>query len=381
MAQPVAGPAAVPAERADADERYYLASQWRLTWRRLGRHRVAQAGGVLLLLFYLTMCLGAEFFATYGEQTRFKQFSFAPPSRIRVADADGRLRLPFVYGLEPGRDPVSFRKVYAEDVTVRYPLRLFARGEPYRLWGLIPCDRHLLSVAQPGLLLLFGSDELGRDLYSRTLYGGRISLSIGLVGVALSFLLGCILGGLSGFYGGAIDTAIQRLIEFLLSIPTIPLWMALAAAVPIDWPPLRVYFGITIILSIIGWTALARVVRGKLISVREEDFVTAAQIAGSTERKIIVRHLLPSFLSYLIVDLTLSIPRMILGETALSFLGLGLQPPVVSWGVLLNQAQNVKAVALHPWMLIPAAFVVASVLAFNLLGDGLRDAADPYASP
>ena len=378
MVEPVASTAA---NAEYADERFYLASQWRLMWRRLGRHRVALAGGVVLLLFYLTMCLGAEFFATYTPLTRFKEYSFAPPSKIRMVDAEGRLHLwPFVYGLQPSRDPVSFRKVYTEDVSVRYPLRLFARGTPYKLWGMIPCDLHLLSVAEPGLLLLFGSDELGRDLYTRTLYGGRVSLSIGMVGVAVSFLLGCILGGLSGFYGGAVDTAIQRAIEFLLSIPTIPLWMALAAAVPIDWPPLRVYFGITIILSIIGWTALARVVRGKLISVREEDFVVAAQIAGSGEGKIIVRHLLPSFLSYLIVDLTLSIPRMILGETALSFLGLGLRPPVVSWGVLLNQAQNVKAVALHPWMLIPAVFVIVSVLAFNLLGDGLRDAADPYAA-
>ena len=379
MAEPqVSSAAATAAEQAE--ERLFLASQWQLMGRRLGRHRVALAGGVVLLLFYLTMCVGAEFFATYARDTRFKAFSFAPPARVRVIDADGRLRLPFVYGLESGRDPVSFRKVYTEDVSVRYPLRLLARGEPYLLWGLFPADRHLIGVDEPGLLLLFGSDELGRDLFSRTLYGGRISLSIGLVGVAVSFVLGCILGGVSGFYGGAIDNAIQRVIEFLLSIPTIPLWMALAAAVPVDWPPLRVYFGITIILSIIGWTALARVVRGKLISTREEDFVVAAQIAGSTERKIIVRHLLPSFLSYLIVDLTLSIPRMILGETALSFLGLGLRPPVVSWGVLLNQAQNVKAVALHPWMLIPAVFVIVSVLAFNLLGDGLRDAADPYAS-
>ena len=261
MPEPAVSSAAATAEQAD--ERLYLASQWRLMWRRLGRHRVALAGGVVLLLFYFTMCLGAEFFAPNTSQTRFKEFSFAPPSRIRVVDAEGRIRLPFVYGLNSGRDPVSFRKVYAEDMSVRYPLRLFVRGEPYKLWGLIPGDRHLIGVAEPGILLLFGSDELGRDLYSRTLYGGRISLSIGMVGVAVSFLLGCILGGVSGFYGGPIDTAIQRVIEFLLSIPTIPLWMALAAAVPIDWPPLRVYFGITIILSIIGWTALARVVRGK----------------------------------------------------------------------------------------------------------------------
>ena len=375
MAEPVASSTAEQGE-----ERLYLASQWRLMARRLGRHRVALAGGVVLLSFYLTMCLGAEFFATYTAQSRFKEFSFAPPSRIRVVDAEGRLHLPFVYGLESGRDPVSFRKVYTEDVSVRYPLRLLARGEPYLLWGLIPVRPPPARRGRARPPAAVRHRRAGRDLYSRTLYGGRISLSIGLVGVAVSFVLGCILGGLSGFYGGAVDNAIQRVIEFLLSIPTIPLWMALAAAVPVDWPPLRVYFGITMILSIIGWTGLARVVRGKLISVREEDFVVAAQIAGSTERKIIVRHLLPSFLSYLIVDLTLSIPRMILGETALSFLGLGLRPPVVSWGVLLNQAQNVKAVALHPWMLIPAAFVIVSVLAFNLLGDGLRDAADPYAA-
>ena len=220
--------------------------------RALRNQDMFRGGTIVMLLFYLTMCLGAEFFATYTRDMRFKEFSFAPPSRIRVVDADGRLRLPFVYGLESGRDPVTFRKVYTEDESVRYPLRLFARGEPYLLWGLIPGDRHLIGVDEPGLVLLFGSDELGRDLFSRTLYGGRISLSIGLVGVAVSFVLGCILGGLSGFYGGGIDNAIQRVIEFLLSIPAIPLWMALAAAVPVDWPPLRVYFGITIILSIIG---------------------------------------------------------------------------------------------------------------------------------
>lgn len=362
-------------------DQLYFASQWQLMWRRFKRHKVALAGGIVLAVFYFSMCLFVEFFATYQVDTRFKQFSFAPPSRIHFLDADGRFHLrPFVYGLESGRDPVSFRKVYTEDTDVIYPLQLFSRGTEYKLWGLFTSDIHFLGVAEGGLLFLFGTDELGRDLYSRTLYGGRISLSVGLVGVAVSFLLGCILGGISGFYGGGIDTVIQRVIEFLLSIPTIPLWMALAAAVPIAWPPVRVYFGITIILSIIGWTALARVVRGKLISVREEDFVLAAQIAGTGEGKIIYSHLLPSFMSYLIVDLTLSIPRMILGETALSFLGLGLRPPVVSWGVLLNQAQNVKAVALHPWMLIPAAFVIVTVLAFNLLGDGLRDAADPYAS-
>ncbi|MBA7549744.1 Dipeptide transport system permease protein DppC [subsurface metagenome] len=227
-------------------------------------------------------------------------------------------------------------------------------------------------------MFLFGTDKLGRDLFSRNIYAARISLSIGLVGVVFSFVLGCILGGISGYYGGAADMIIQRIIEFLLCIPTIPLWMGLSAALPPEWSPIKVYFGITIILAIRGWCGLARVVRGKLLELREEDFAMAAKIAGATDGRVITRHLLPSFLSYLIVNLTLAIPWMILGETSLSFLGLGLRPPVVSWGVLLKQAQNFRTVALHPWLLIPGLFVIITVLTFNFLGDGLRDAADPY---
>jgi len=238
-------------------------------------------------------------------------------------------------------------------------------------------DIHLFGVKKEEIFL-FGTDNLGRDLFSRNIYAARISLSIGLVGVALSFLLGCILGGLSGYYGGTTDMIVQRGVEFLISIPTIPLWMGLSAALPAQWSPIKVYFGITIILSIVGWCGLARVVRGKLLELREEDFTMAAKIAGTSDRGIIVRHLLPSFLSYLIVSVTLAVPRMILGETALSFLGLGLRAPVVSWGVLLKNAQNFRSVALHPWLLIPGLFVIIVVLSFNFLGDGLRDAADPY---
>ncbi len=273
---------------------------------------------------------------------------------------------PFVYAVRGEVDMESLRRRYAEDTSRRYPLSLLVRGEPYRLWGLIETDRHLFGVEAPGVVYLFGTDD------------GRISLSIGLLGVAFSFVLGLLFGGLSGYYGGAVDLVIQRVVEFLISIPQIPLWMALSAALPANWPPLRVYFGITLILSIIGWTGLARVMRGKLLELREADFVMAARVAGALDGAIIRRHLLPSFMSYLIVSLTLAVPGMILGENALSFLGLGLRPPVVSWGVLLQKAQNLRTVALHPWLLIPAGFVVVTVLAFNFLGDGLRDAADPY---
>ena len=292
---------------------------------------------------------------------------------------------PFVYGYERFRDPESLRWRFTVDRSVRYPISFFVRGDQYRLLGLIPSNLHLFGVSgedgAESAIFLFGTDKLilGRDLFSRNIRAARISLTIGLVGVSISFVLGCILGGISGYYGGAVDTLIQRIIEFLISIPSIPLWMALAAALPNDWGPLKVYFGITIILSVISWTSLARVVRGKLLELREADFVMAAKIAGAREGEIVRRHLLPSFRSYLIVSLTLSIPAMILGETALSFLGIGIQPAASSWGALLQSAQNVRSVALAPWLFIPGLFIVVTVLAYNFVGDGLRDAADPYA--
>jgi peptide/nickel transport system permease protein len=293
--------------------------------------------------------------------------------------ADGGFVGPYAYGLKQTVDPVALRRNFTVDETRRIPLGFFVRGQPYMLWGLIAMDTHLFGPLDPEQRVHFlGSDRLGRDILSRTIYGTRISMSIGLVGVAISFILGILLGGISGYYGGAIDEVIQRAIEFLRSVPTIPLWMGLAAAVPATWPPERIYFSLTLILSVIGWTALARVVRGRFLSLREEDFVTAARLDGASERRIIFRHMVPSFTSHIIAALTLAIPAMILAETALSFLGLGLQPPVVSWGVLLQEAQNIRVVATAPWLLTPAVAVIIAVLALNFLGDGLRDAADPY---
>ena len=363
---------------SDRTEAYHLASQWRLMGRKFRRHKLALGGGAVLALFYLTAAF-AGFLAPYDAHHRFRDFINAAPQGPRFIDADGRFHArPFVYGLTSVLNRETFRREIVADTSQRYPLRLLFRGDRYKFWGLFDTDLHLFGVDEPGVLFLFGTDALGRDLFSRNIHAARVSLSVGLVGVILSFVLGTILGGISGYFGRAPDMIIQRVIEFLLSIPTIPLWMALAASLPREWSVVQVYFFITIILAIRGWCGLARVVRGKLLELREEDFVMAARIAGTGDAGIIAKHLLPAFMSYLIVHLTLSIPFMILGETALSFLGLGLRPPAVSWGTLLQDAQNVSAVALFPWLLIPAAFVIVSVLAFNALGDGLRDAADPY---
>ena len=364
-------------QRAE-DERYFQASQWQLIWWKFRKHKMAMIGGSVIVFLYV-LVLFCEFLSPYTTTSRSSKYLFAPPQKLYFRHPEQGFRLrPFVYALERQVDPDTYRRYFIEDPSKIYDVRFFVRGEPYKFWGMWETDLHLVGVADDGPFFLIGTDRLGRDVFSRLLYGARISLSIGLVGIALTFALGLLLGGLSGYLGGMVDTMIQRAIDLLISIPQLPLWMALAAALPRDWSPLRIYFGIVIVLSIVGWTGLARVVRGKLLSLREEDFVMAAQLAGSGNMRIIIRHMLPSFFSYIIVSLTLSVPNMILGETALSFLGLGLQPPVVSWGVLLQDAQDVASIAHYPWLLLPVVLVIATVLAFNFLGDGLRDAADPY---
>ena len=356
----------------------YAASQWQLMWWKFRKHHLAMAAGMVIVALYV-VAVFCEFLAPYTLNHRQVAYAFAPPQRLQFVSDEGVHLWPFVYGIKGVRHPETLRKFYVEDREQRYAIRLFVRGAPYRFWGLFETDIHLFGVDDGGTLFLLGTDHLGRDLLSRIIYGSRISLTIGLVGVTLSFVFGLVIGVVSGYYGGWIDNLIQRGIEILRSFPSIPLWMALAAALPSSWSPLQIYMGITVVLSFIGWTGLARQVRGKILSLREEDFATAALLAGASRWRIMTRHLLPSFMSHIIVSLTLAVPGMILGETSLSFLGLGLRPPVTSWGVLLKEAQNVQAVAFQPWLLTPVVFVIITVLAFNFVGDGLRDAADPYS--
>ena len=368
---------AAPAERlSPAEEAHFVASQWQLIWRKFRRHRLARLGAAIIAIL-VVLAVFAEFWSPYDIFERHTELVHLPPQRVRFIH-EGRLHRPFVYGVTSERSTITYFLEFSDDRSHRYPVRFFVRGADYKIFGLIPSNIHFFGVDEPGVIHLLGTESIGRDMLSRILSATRVSLSVGLVGITISFFLGCLLGGVSGYFGGAPDMIIQRIIEFLQNIPQIPLWMALSAALPPVWPIIQVYFGITIILSIFGWTGLARVVRGKLLATREEDYVLAAKIAGSGEPRILVRHLLPSFTSYLIVSITLAIPQMILGETALSFLGIGMRPPAVSWGVLLQQAQNIRSVTLYPWLIVPALLVVLTVLAFNFLGDGLRDAADPY---
>lgn len=376
-------PAVLPAPVADEpaltreEERYYLASQWQLIWWRMRRHRLAMVSLWFLVGLYGIIPI-VEFLAPYGLRSRHPDYVYFPPQRVRLFH-EGAFVGPFVYGHTMTVNMDTLKREYQEDRSQLFRVRILTRGEPYDMWGLWPMELHLFGVDDGGTLFLLGTDRLGRDMLSRIIYGARISLTIGLFGISVSFLLALVLGGLSGYYGGMLDIVIQRLIEVIRSFPELPLWMALSAALPARLDPILVYFGITIILAVINWTGLARSVRGKLLALREEDFATAAQLMGASPAYVIRRHLLPSFTSHLIVSATLSIPHMILGETALSFLGLGLRAPITSWGVLLSEAQNINAVALYPWLMLPVVMVVLTVLAFNFLGDGLRDAADPHA--
>ena len=369
------------AERtSEAEERVYLAPQWLLMWWRFRRHRVAVFSAVVLAGFYL-IAAAAEFMATSEPGLPAAKRSLLPPQRVHFFEG-WKPTLPYVYPFAGKRDPVSFKMVYQVDESEKISLRLFARGFGYKFLGLIRTDWHLIGVGgdrkAEDVISILGADEQGRDLWSRLMIATRLSLSIGLVGVILSMTIGIVLGGVSGYFGGIVDTAIQRLIEVLISIPGIPLWLTMAAALPQDWTVIKVYFAITIILSLIGWTGMARVVRGRFLALRTEDFVTAARLSGAGQIRTMFRHMLPSFYSHIIASATLAVPGMILAETSLSFLGLGMRPPAISYGVMLQQAQKIQTVALAPWVLVPAIPVIIVVLAFNFMGDGIRDAADPY---
>ena len=360
------------------DEDYYLVSQWQLMWRKFRRHRLAMPS-LAVILFLYSLVIFPEFFAINDHYKRHVSYAKAPPHTLHFVDENGNFHpVPFIYELKQELDMSTLERHYTEDTSTRYHLKFFVEGEPYQLLGLFDTSIHLVGVDEPAVYFPFGADEQGRDLYSRTIHAARISLTIGLVGAVISFSLGCLIGGASGYFGGRADMGIQRSTEFTIAIPQIPLWMALAAALPDEWSSTEVYFGITIVLSVLSWPWLALTVRGKLLELRESDFVMAARISNMGSLGIIIKHLLPSFASYLIVVISLSVPVMILAETALSFLEIGIRPPAVSWGVLLQDAQNIRALSQSPWLLIPGLFVIVTVLSFNFLGDGLRDAADPY---
>ena len=357
-------------------ERYYMATQWQLMWWKLKRHRLAMISGAVLALMYFSVII-SEFLAPYALTTRNTDFIYAPPQTINFFH-DGEFQGPFVYGLKYQLNMTNLKREYQEDKQSIQKIRFFCKSDPYKFWGHVAASTHLFCPSATGTLFLLGTDRLGRDVLSRIIYGTRISLTVGLLGIIFSFIIGITIGGLAGYFGGWVDNLSQRAIEIIRSFPELPLWMALSASLPVTWSPILIYFGITIILGMLDWTGLARAVRSKLLSLREEDFALAAQLMGAKPQRIIVRHLLPSFTSHLIASATLSIPSMILGETALSFLGLGLRPPITSWGVLLTEAQNMNAVELYPWIMTPVIPVIIVVLAFNFFGDGLRDAADPY---
>ena len=361
----------------EAEDRVAVASNWRLVWWRFRRHHLAMARAALLIFLY-TIVLVPDFFSTQDPERTDARQAFIPAQMVHLFD-DGRLS-PWVPAIVGKRNPVTLRMEWTTDPQRKVPVRFFAPGHTWRILGLFETNLHLIVSADPAQrIFLLGSDRLGRDQWSRIMHGTQTSMTVGLVAVVLSVILGVVLGGLSGYVGGKTDQVIQRVIELLQSVPTIPIWLALSAALPRDWTPIQIFFAITVILSLVGWTTLGREVRGRFLALREEDFVLAARLAGCSRMRIILRHMVPTFLSHIIATSSLAIPVMIINETSLSFLGLGIRPPAISWGVLLQEAQNIQTLALAPWLLIPGLVVIVSVLAFNLVGDGLRDAADPYS--
>ena len=373
-----------PAEPA---RREAVLSPGELTLRRFARHRLGMASLFVLVVLY-TVALGCEFFAPTTRGWHDLAYSDCPPQRLHWTLADGL----HVYRLRRLDNAVTFARSYTEDPSLKLPLGFLVRGEPYRLWNLVPMDRHFFGLDRarlaarhpadlPGTVFyLLGADKYGRDVLSRLIYGARISLSVGLISIVISFVLGLTLGGISGYVGGVWDNVIQRVIEIINALPHLPIWMAFGAVFPAEWSPLAVYFCVTVALSLIGWTGLARVVRGKILALRDEDYAVAARLLGASHARVLFRHLVPGFTSHIIITLTLSVPGMILGETVLSFLGLGLRSPIVSWGVMLRDCQNLETVGHYPWLLAPVIFIVLTILAFNFAGDALRDAADPYSS-
>ena len=377
---PAADPAAGAAAEAAVDHQAGASRTiWALTWRRFRKNRLAVAGGVILAVLYF-IALFAQFFSAYHHDEFHVEFTFAPPQKVRFTDGNGRLSRPFVYAYERSIDMTTLAISYREVPTARYPIRFFVRSEPYKLIGFIPVSIRLIGVDEGGTLFLWGTDNLGRDILSRVWTGAQVSLSVPLVGTFITILLGSILGVASAYFGRMVDNVIQRLIELLISFPQIPLWIALSAAVPVTWPSGFVYLGVVVILSLIGWGSLARVVRGKVLAYRQEEYVMAARAVGSGHWRIITRHLLPGSLSHVIVTATLAVPGTILGESSLSFLGVGITPPMTSWGVMLRDAQSVQALVNHLWLAAPGLMIVLTVLCFNFFGDGLRDAADPFAA-